>query len=346
MVFRSPGPNRLPGRTPHAKPMDIHSSRVSWRLTAVAAAAAAIFAGCATPPPPPPAPKPAEPVAEAPKPAAPAEPQLPPAQAKAEAQKLAISAIDMLQNGDEANARSTLEKATAMDPSNDLARKLLDQIKADAQAELGSTFFRYTVQRDDTLSKIAQAYMGDRFRFYILAKYNDISNPSKLAAGQVIKVPGRQPTTPPATAAGRPNAAPAAADAAPAVAPAAAPAAAPAPEPEAPKKAASSLMQQGLDQQKSGNLEGAYATFSEVARNEPGNKDAVLQRDAVKVALIRRYDREATAAYQRQNLDLAIKKWDQVLELDPNYQKAKLERGRAVELQKKMSEKFGTAAPK
>ena len=320
--------------------MDIHPSRVSWRLAAVAAAAAAILAGCATPPPPP-APKPAEPVVEAPKPAAPAEPQLPPAQAKAEAQKLAISAIDMLQNGDEANARATLEKATAMDPSNDLARKLLDQIKADAQAELGPTFWRYTVQRDDSLSKIAQAYMGDRFRFYILAKYNDIANPSKLAAGQVIKVPGKQPATPPATAGGRPTAAPAAAEAA--------PAAAPAPEPEAPKKAASSLMQQGMEQQKSGNLEGAYATFSDAARNEPGNKDAVLQRDAVKVALVRRYDREATAAYQRQNLDLAIKKWDQILELDPNNQKAKLERGRAVELQKKMREKFGTtpgAAPK
>ncbi len=324
--------------------MDIHSSRVSWRLAAVAAAAAAILAGCATPPPPP-APKPVEPVVEAPKPAAPAEPQLPPAQAKAEAQSLAISAIDMLQNGDEANARATLEKATAMDPSNDLARKLLDQIKADAQAELGPTFFRYTVQRDDTLSKIAQAYMGDRFRFYILAKYNDIANPSKLAAGQVIKVPGRQPATPPATAGGRPAATPAGA----APAAEAAPAPAPAPEPEAPKKAASSLMQQGMEQQKSGNLEGAYATFSEAARNEPGNKDAVLQRDAVKVALVRRYDREATAAYQRQNLDLAIKKWDQILELDPSNQKAKLERGRAIELQKKMSEKFGTtpgAAPK
>ena len=102
-------------------------------------------------------------------------------------------------------------------------------------------------------------------------------------------------------------------------------------------------MQQGMAQQKSGNLEAAYASFSEAARNEPGNKDAVLQRDSVKVALLRKYDREAQQAYQRQNLDLAIKKWDQILELDPNNQKAKLERERAVELKKKMNEKFGTA---
>ena len=69
----------------------------------------------------------------------------------------------------------------------------MDQIKADPQKELGAVFFRYTVQRDDSLSKLAQQYLGDRFRFHILAKYNDIPNPSKLAAGQVIKIPGRAP---------------------------------------------------------------------------------------------------------------------------------------------------------
>ena len=312
--------------------MDNHTSRETWRLAA-AAIAVAVIAGCASPPPP--APKPVEPAPVAvPEPVAPPEPALPPAQAKAQAQKMAMEAVDLLQNGDEARARGVLEKATALDPANDLARKLLDQIKADAQTELGATFFRYTVQKDDSLSKIAQAYMGDRFKFYILAKYNDIANPNRLAAGQVIKVPGRAPPTPP----------PAARVPAPAPAPQVAePAPAAEPEP-APVKAASSAMQQGMAQQKSGNLEGAYASFSEAARNEPANKDAAIQRDAMKVALLRKYDREAQQAYQRQNLDLAIKKWDQILELDPNNQKAKLERERAVELKKKMSEKFGTAA--
>jgi LysM repeat protein len=299
--------------------MSHHTSRETWRW-AVIAVAAAVIAGCASEPPPP-APKPVAPApVAAPEPVAPPEPALPPAQAKAQAQKLAIEAVDLLQNGDEARARTVLENATALDPSNDLARKLLDQIKADAQKELGPTFFRYTVQKDDSLSKIAQAYMGDRFKFYILAKYNDITNPNRLAAGQVIKVPGKAP--PPAARTPPPAAA--------------------APE-AAPAKVASSAMQQGMAQQKSGNLEAAYASFSEAARNEPGNKDAILQRDSTKVALLRKYDREAQQAYQRQNLDLAIKKWDQILELDPNNQKAKLERERAVELKKKMNEKFGTA---
>ncbi len=88
-------------------------------------------------------------------------------------------------------------------------------------------------------------------------------------------------------------------------------------------------------------MPGAYGAFSEAAALSPGNRDAVLQRDAAKAALIRSYDREATQAFQRQNLDLAIAKWDQLLALDPANQKAKLERERALELKKRMSEKFG-----
>ncbi len=100
-------------------------------------------------------------------------------------------------------------------------------------------------------------------------------------------------------------------------------------------------MQQGMDQQKVGNLEGAYDSFREAALRDPGNRDATLQRDGVKQQLARRYEREATQAFQRQNLDESINKWDRVLALEPNNQKAKLERERALDLRKKMSEKFG-----
>ena len=107
--------------------------------------------------------------------------------------KLAIQAVDLLQNGDEPAAHAVLDRALAADATNDLAKKLLDQIRADPQKELGGVYFRYTVQRDDSLSKLAQQYLGDRFRFYILARYNEMPNPSWLAAGQVIKIPGKGP---------------------------------------------------------------------------------------------------------------------------------------------------------
>ena len=306
--------------------MDRMSVKAIGSCTAAIVAIAALVAGCATQPAaPPPAPA-AAPAETAPAPA-PAAPELSPAQAKAQGQKLALEAVDRLQNGDEAAARQLLSQAQGLDPSNEIARKMSDQISADAQKELGAVFFRYTVQRDDSLSKLAQAYLGDRFRFYILAKYNDMANPSRLAAGQVIKIPGREKPAPPAVATPEP----------PPVAPPVA--AEPAPPPASTPVAA--LLAKGRQLEASGDLQGAYGAFSEAAALSPGNRDAILQRNAAKAALIRSYDREATQAFQRQNLDLAIAKWDRLLELDPSNQKAKLERERAMELKKRMSEKFG-----
>ncbi len=318
---------------------DMTTTLASKARAAVLLASIALLAvGCATPeqPKPAPAPAPAPPPPPPPepvKPAPPPEPQLSPAQAKEQARKLSIEAVTQLQNGDEPAASKSLEQALALDPTNDLAKKLMDQIKADPQKELGTVFFRYTVQRDDSLSKIAQQYLGDRFKFHILAKYNDIGNPSKLAAGQVIKIPGRAP--PPGAA--RPAAPPPP----PAAEPADEAAKAAAPETATPRSASMALMQQGADLAKAGNLEGAYDAYREAALRDPGNRDAVLQRDATRGALARRYEREATQAFQRQNLDESINKWDRVLALEPGNQKAKLERERAIDLRKKLNEKFG-----
>jgi len=308
----------------------------SARAAASLLVAVLLAAGCATPEPPKPAPAPPPPAPVAPppepvKPPPPPEPQLTPAQAKAQAQKLTIEAIAQLQNGDEPGAQKSLEDALKLDPASDLAKKLMDQIKADPQKELGATFFRYTVQRDDSLSKIAQQYLGDRYKFHILAKYNDISNPSKLAAGQVIKVPGRAPvpgTPKPAAPAPAPEPTDEAARAA-------------SPESATPRTASMQLMQQGADLAKAGNLEGAYDAYREAAMRDPGNSAAATQRDATRGQLARRYEREAAQAFQRQNLDEAINKWDRVLALEPNNQKAKLERERAIDLRKKLNEKFG-----
>lgn len=257
-----------------------------------------------------------------------------PAIGRPQAQKLALEAVDQLQSGDESTARATLERALALDANNDLARKLLDQIRADAQKELGAVFFRYTVQRDDTLSRLAQQYLGDRFRFYLLAKYNDITNPSRLAAGQVIKLPGRGPL--PTVAAPTP----------------ATPSTSPALDVTPPVKSAEppakgrddvgDLIARGAELEKGGNLEGAYLLYADVLQRAPNHADATKRREAVRASLVRNYDREATQAFQRQNLDLAIEKWDRVLELDANNRKARLERDRAADLKKRMQQKFGS----
>ena len=253
-------------------------------------------------------------------------PELTPAAAKAQAQKLALEAVDQLQNGDEQAARATLERAAQLDAGNDLARKLSDQIRADAQRELGPVYFRYTVQKDDTLSKLAQQFLGDRFRFYILAKYNDITNPSRLAAGQVIRVPGRAP--PPAAAA------------APPVDPAPTVAVPPPPEPK-PRDDVADALKKVAELERAGNLEAAYFAYTDLAQRYPASAEAAKHRDASRAAFLRQLDREAATAFQRQNLDLAIAKWDRMLEIDPGNKKARLERERALDLKRKLAAKQG-----
>jgi nucleoid-associated protein YgaU len=247
--------------------------------------------------------------------ARPAAPELSPAQAKAQAQRLALEAVDQLQNGNEPAAQASLERALEFDAGNDLARRLMDQVKADAEKELGTISFRYSVQRDDSLSKLAQQFLGDRLRFYILAKYNGIANPSRLAVGQVLRIPGKAPVAETEVRS--------------------------TPEPAASPRDASGLIARGRELQRAGDFEGAYAALSEAVRREPGNRDAMLQRNSARQALIGAYEREAAQAFQRQNLELAIAKWDRVVDLDPANRKAKLERERALDLQKKMNEKFG-----
>jgi len=305
----------------------------AFRL-AVAFTVAVVVAGCATPDAtktaeprasPTPAPSPTAPATTTTAPAAPVVPDVPPAEARPMAARLALQAVDQLQGGDDIGARVTLEQAQRLDPNNELAKNLMNQINADAQRELGSTFFRYTVQPGESLSRLAQQYMGDRFRFWILAKYNDISNPSRLAAGQVIRIPGRQPATPP-----------------PVVAPVEPPPVRAAePEPAKTDAALADAMKRGADQERANNFEGAYATYVDVVARYPSNADALKKRDATRTSLIRTLDREASQAFQRQNLDLAIAKWDRILELDPNNRKARLERERALDLKKRMADKFG-----
>jgi tetratricopeptide (TPR) repeat protein len=294
------------------------------------AAAAALIGACATPPAPVAPPPTDQPVA-APPPAAgattpapttTAPPVLSKAEARAQSHKLSLDALELLQNGEEAAASGVLDQALALDPANELARKLADQIRADAQQELGVASFPYTVQAGDTLAKVAQAYLGDRYRFYILAKYNGISNPSRLLAGQVIRIPGQPPARPAA-----------------AVPPKPAPEATP-PPPEAPvsarRKEAERFYAEGLKHRQGGNVEAAYESFSSAESRDPSFEPASQQREAAKRELVARYQREANSAFQRQDLDGAIRKWDQVLALDPGHDVARLRKAQALDLKQRL----------
>src|SRR5258708_28274620 len=56
----------------------------------------------------------------------------------------------------------------------------------------------YTVEKGDTLGKIARRFYGDASKFPLIVAANAINNPDKLARGQQLIITDRA-TTPPAT---------------------------------------------------------------------------------------------------------------------------------------------------
>jgi tetratricopeptide (TPR) repeat protein len=294
--------------------------------TAPCCVALALLAACATAPetkpaaaPPPPAPQPA------PEPPPPPPPRAPTPEERQRAEQLANESVVQLQAGDAANGKRLLEQALALDRNNDLARLMMRQLTGDPVTELGATHFSYTIQRDDTLAKLAQRYLGDRHLFYLLARYNDIAAPNRIQLGQVIKIPGKAP--PPPRAGDPPPAAP----------PAAAEPAKPAPAaPPPPEDPAAKRMAEARELERQGDLEGALTAYADILRRDPTNAEARQRSVAVRKKLVDRYYAEGTSAFARQDLDKAIAAWDRVLALDPENQNAKLKRQQAIDLKERL----------
>ncbi|NOX76556.1 MAG: LysM peptidoglycan-binding domain-containing protein [Gammaproteobacteria bacterium] len=100
-------------------------------------------------------------------------------------------AIKALQVGKVDKAKRELEAAIRQEPSNVTALNLLVQINTPASKYFaGKGSFRYKVKSGESLSTIAKKYLKEPLKFYILAKYNNIENPSKVKIGQSIRIPG------------------------------------------------------------------------------------------------------------------------------------------------------------
>jgi len=313
------------------------------RRGALLVAAVGILTACETPPPAPtsatapPAPAVPAPPREPPQPPPPTPPPSPAQQVQA--QKAANQVVELLEAGNEEQAKIELQRALELDPNNKLALNLMRQITGDPQAMLGRESFAYTVRPSDTLSRIAGRYMGDIYSFYILARYNNIEVPKKVASGQVIRIPGKAP--PPGSDAPRPAPqsppAPAPAPApssvaAPAPIPAVPPSAPPAPPPPAPS-VGELAFKRGEAAEKAGRLDAAYEEFQAAAAlDHPG---AAARVTGARSALVASRLRQARQEMANQNPKAAIPLYDRVLTLDPSNDTAKLERQRAVELVKK-----------
>jgi len=261
----------------------------------------------------------------------PAQPPTPAAQQQA--QKTAQGVIDLLEGGNEEQARKELQFALSLDPNNKLALNLMKQMTEDPVATLGKESFPYVVRSGDTLSRIAGRFLGDIYSFHILARYNNIKVPRQVGAGQTLRIPGKAPPPAALTTNEPVRPAPTRVDPAPA-------AVAPPPPPPPPPPVAETVspaeaaFRSGDAASKAGMLEKALSDYKKAAAL--GHPAAAAQADATAKRLVDIHSRNAMAAMARQDLDGAVRSWDRVLEIEPDNETARLEKQKALRLKDKV----------
>jgi pyruvate/2-oxoglutarate dehydrogenase complex dihydrolipoamide acyltransferase (E2) component len=188
--------------------------------------------------------------------------------------------IARLERGDDSGAKKTLEAMRKRDPGDARTAMLLESIEADPQDILGAKSFGYVAKPGDSFASLAQRFLGNRDKFYALARYNGIDNPSELAVGRALRIPGDEPAAPPPPPKPRP-------------APPAAKPEKPAPAPAKPKPAApavnaaraNQLRAQGLGALNRGDPNRAVALLRQAAAANPGS--AVIKADLARAERIR-----------------------------------------------------------
>lgn len=152
---------------------------------------------CSTPQPTPvpvaPLPPPSKPKPPAPAPLPPPKPPEPQATPGLTGKQRVKLAIELLAKGDPVHARPEIQAFLREQPGNDLGTSLLEQIDQDPKVLLGEKSFAYKIQPGETMSILAERFLGDRFKFYALSRYNGMSAPNQAEVGQSIQIPGTAP---------------------------------------------------------------------------------------------------------------------------------------------------------
>jgi len=98
-------------------------------------------------------------------------------------------AIALLEQGNSEQARAELGAYLEAVPDSVTAQRLLFQIDAPLATLYPTDHFTVELQSTESLSSLSGHYLNEVLGFYGLARYNGISNPSRVVAGQSIRIP-------------------------------------------------------------------------------------------------------------------------------------------------------------
>ena len=100
-----------------------------------------------------------------------------------------LKSIQQLEVGNADVASVELNEYLTSTPDSSRARHLLKQINTPANEFYPAEFFIVELAFGQSISTLAQHYLGNALEFYALAKYNGIENPSRINTGSKIKIP-------------------------------------------------------------------------------------------------------------------------------------------------------------
>ena len=105
--------------------------------------------------------------------------------------------LGQLNRGEVDAASAAIAAALKREPMNPSLQLLRDSVERDPKELLGPENYSYTVRPGDTMISLSERFLGNRLKAYQLARYNSITNPSLLAPGQHIRIPGDAPRAEP-----------------------------------------------------------------------------------------------------------------------------------------------------
>lgn len=222
-------------------------------------------------------------------------------------------ALEMLNRGADRQAEELFLELRDSPGYEERAQHMLEQIRRPIHRYFPNDHFNVRLRAGQSLSALSRRYLDDPLKFFALARYNGIAVPNQVAAGQLIRIPltdhARQVRT------GEMGS----------------------PETDDPIDASSGAgdtepwgsrdAEDPGSQPEDGNDDGTEAA-------EPAGTDAALS-DAERER-IRRYYREATVAFQQQDLERTLRYCARVLELDADHENCLGYRDRARALQRQL----------
>lgn len=240
--------------------------------------------------------------------------------------------LQLLEDGDEATGRVELVAYMQNSRRSAIGRSLLRQIDTPPEEYFPAEFREVILRKGQSLSNIAETYLGNAIEFHALAKYNGIERPKRMFPGQIVKVPltdeAEKAFSELEDALDEP-----ALDSLPL-----AESLDSQPGQLGDASEATTLKEKIADTQvlnAPGETEEIEASQEQVDGSAAASLEPALATPAPEIDVDAMH-RRAINAYRAQDLDTAISLWNQILDADPSYEGARLYRSQALALNKRL----------